>query len=246
MDQKFTLVIPTYNESGIINESLTMVTDIFKAKCPEPWRIVVADNASTDGTADIVEKFGDPHVSVIRLTEKGRGRALRTAFAASEGIVAFTDADLPIDPNNVIDALKLVKSGDYDVVVGTRFAKGADAKDRPLLRRGSSLIFHVLAVVITRLKSSDSQCPLRVMNEKAKKVMLATVDPTWWCELEFLLMAERLNIRMKEYPVTWNDQRFERRKSTVKVIQDGWKAVKAMFKMNRYLPPIIENLRKTL
>ncbi len=232
MATKFTLVIPTYNESAIIGETIKIVRDAFIKDCPEPWHIIVADNASTDGTADIVDGFKDPRITTIRLTEKGRGRAIRTAFkAAGGGVVAFTDADLPIDPHDVIKGATMVLQGEAEIVVGSRFAEGSTTSKRAWIRRGSSLIFHLLAKIIVGLQATDSQCPLKITNERMTAIMLATSDPTWWSELEFLLLAEKLKVNMKELPITWTEERFPRRKSTIKVVQDGLRAIKAMFIM---------------
>jgi uncharacterized Fe-S radical SAM superfamily protein PflX len=84
------------------------------------------------------------------------------------------------------------------------------------------------------------------MNERVRPIMLATVDPTWWCELEFLVMAEQLGISMKELPVVWNENKYPRRKSTVMVLRDGTRAIVAMLKMRSYLQPKIALLRAQL
>ena len=247
MAERFTLVIPTYNESRIISRTLAAVRAVFEEKLVIPWQIIVADNASKDGTADVVEGLKDPRIKVLRLLEKGRGRAIRAGFkAAAGGIVAFTDADLPIAPGEVLKGLDKVLKEECEIVVGTRLSKGGAMDNRMWLRNLSSRIFHILAVVLTGLKASDSQCPLRIMNERTTPVMLATVDPTWWSELECILLAEKLGISMKEVPVEWIEGRYEERKSTVKVFQDGIKAIKAMSKMRFYLRPIEKSLRMTL
>ncbi len=246
MPTKFTLVIPAYNEAPIIQETLMEIIHVFAEHCPEPWSIVVADNASIDGTADVALALGDPHVSVLRIKEKGRGRAIRAAFAAAgDGIVAFTDADLPIGPLDVLLGLQMVQRGECEIVVGARKTAMGGSK-RPWLRRVSSKVFQILARVIVGIRASDSQCPLRIMNERTRPIMLATVDPTWWCELEFLVLAERLGISMKELPVIWDEDRYPRRKSTIMVVRDGVRAIRAMFQMRSYLKPKIISLRREL
>ncbi|KKW24587.1 MAG: Glycosyl transferase family 2 [Candidatus Kaiserbacteria bacterium GW2011_GWA2_52_12] len=246
MPTKFTLVIPTYNEAPIIGETLTEVVQVFQKHCQGPWTIVVADNASTDGTADIVRALNDPHTKVLCIKEKGRGRALRAAFAAAgEGIVAFTDADLPIEPINVLRGLEMIRNGECEIVVGTRVQSSRGSK-RSFTRRLTSRAFQLLSRTIVGIHSSDSQCPLRVMNERVRPIMLATVDPTWWCELEFLVMAEKLNISIKELSVVWNEDRYPHRKSTIMVAHESLRAIRAMLKMRSYLKPIMVSLRKEL
>lgn len=246
MTTKFTLVIPTYNEASIIRETLTEVIRVFREHCDEPWAISIADNASTDGTADIALELNDPHVSVLRLKEKGRGRALRAAFAeAGEGIVAFTDADLSIGPLDVLRGLAMIRAGNCEIVVGTRMTASGETK-RSLRRRLSTRVFHILSRAIVGLRASDSQCPIRIMNERVRPILLATVDNTWWSELEFLVMAERLGIGIHELTVEWREDRYPNRKSSVMLVRDGLRAIRAMIKMRSYLKPIVASLEKKL
>lgn len=247
MKERLTLVIPTYNEARIISRTLSTVVSVFEKTCTIPWQIIVSDNASTDGTADVVDSLNDPRIRALHLSEKGRGRAIRAAFKeAGGGIVAFTDADLPIVPDEVIKGLSMILRRECEIVIGTRLVGGGAIDERMWLRKLSSKVFHLLAVVLTGLRASDSQCPLRIMNERTTPIMLATVDPTWWSELECILLAEKLYIPMKELPVEWHEGRYEERKSTVRVVQDGIKAIKAMLKMRFYLAPIEKSLRGTL
>jgi glycosyltransferase involved in cell wall biosynthesis len=247
MATAYTLVIPTYNEAPIIRQTLKEVSAVFSATCKVPWHMIVADNASTDHTSDIVEALHDPHVSVIRLKEKGRGRAIRAAFqAAPHGIVGFTDADLPIEPREVLTGFDMIARGESEIVVGTRFGRGSDVAGRTLLRSGSTVIFHILARIIVGLHASDSQCPLKIMNDRARPIMLATTDPTWWSELEFLLLAEKLHMPLKELPITWNDARYPQRKSTIKFVKDSLRAILAMFEMRLSLHRQLTELRRTL
>lgn len=243
---KFTLVIPTYNEASIIRQTLSEIVGVFASQCAEPWSIIVVDNASTDNTVDVVRSIRDLHIRVLRLEEKGRGRALRAAFAAAgEGVVAFTDADLPIDPENILQGLSMIQNGECEIVVGTRVAGQGTAK-RPLKRRLGTILFHVLSRVIVGLHASDSQCPLRIMNERVRPIMLATVDPTWWSELEFLVLAEKLGISVKEIAVDWNEERYPQRKSSIRLVRDGFRAIHAMLRMRSYLTTVKASLEKEL
>ncbi|RJQ29477.1 glycosyltransferase [Candidatus Parcubacteria bacterium] len=246
MATKFTLVIPAYNEASIIRETIKTICDAFAALCPCPWHVIVADNASTDHTADLVDAMNDSRVSTVRLKEKGRGRAIREAFrSAGGGVVAFTDADLPISPEEIVQGLRMILGSECEVVVGTRFAVKSAAQERSFLRNGSSMIFLMLARMITGLRASDSQCPLKMMNERTTPIMLETEDPTWWSELEFLLLVERLGIAVKELPITWHD-RYPERKSTVKMVSDSLRAIQEMVKMRFHLAKKLEALRVQL
>lgn len=247
MEKKFTLIIPTYNEAGIIRTTLARVVGDFSAHMTIPWQIIVSDNASTDNTVSEVEAFGDARVRALRLNEKGRGRAIRAGFqAAGGGIVAFTDSDLPISPLDIVEALNLILGGEYEVVIGSRFMRGADASERPKIRNIVSHGFLILAKLITGLRSSDSQCPLKMMNERTTPVMLATEDMTWWSELEYTLLVERLGITYKEMPVVWHEKEYAGRPSTVTIARDSMNAVKSMFRIRFALSKKVNAVRALL
>jgi glycosyltransferase involved in cell wall biosynthesis len=243
MTQKTTLILPAHNEAPIIRQTLHIVVEAFRKSCPEPWGIIVVDNASTDGTTDAVKEFGDPHVRVLRLEEKGRGRAIRAGFeAAGEGVVAFTDADLPIEPHEILRGVSVIQGGSCEAVIGTRCIEGGAALKRTVLRKATSKIFQILARLIVGLRFSDSQCPLKITGERATRIMIATKEPAWWSELEFVLLLQYLHIPTRELPVVWTE-RYARRKSTVKVARDGFDAVRAMVRMRSSLPSTAKLLK---
>ncbi len=248
MSEKFTLIIPTYNEAPIIADTLkTLVAAFSKNLSDTEWSIIVTDNASTDTTTTIVERMKDPHVRVIRLPEKGRGRAIRAGFmAAGGGTVAFTDADLSVSPEEVITGLGMIRSGQTEVVIGTRFTFGNNKTERKWLRQASSRIYLLLARLIVGLSASDSQCPLKMMRERVTKVMLATTDPTWFSELEFVALLERLQIHYEELPVRWNEKRYPNRKTKLKILADGLRAILAMFKIRFQLHKQVAQLKEAL
>ena len=100
----YSLIIPVYNEASVIGATLRELTSAFGKICHgKTWEIIVVDNASTDRTSQIVEAFGDEHVSLIRLSAKGKGNAVREGFTHAKGeIVGFTDADLSIPADQYV------------------------------------------------------------------------------------------------------------------------------------------------
>ena len=121
---KFTLVIPTYNEAPVIRETLdTLIFALEKglAVHGHEWNIIVADNASVDDTAEIVRAISHDRVSVLMLSEKGKGRALRAGFLVADGdIVGFTDADLAVLPDEIVAAVLHVAAKKSALVIGSR------------------------------------------------------------------------------------------------------------------------------
>lgn len=114
------IVMPAYNENATIEE-------IIKRVKTTPFRkeIIVVDDCSTDGTSDILDKFQDPEVRVVRHSyNQGKGAALRTGFSnvsPDSDITIIQDADLEYDPEDYCILIEPITRGNADVVYGSRF-----------------------------------------------------------------------------------------------------------------------------
>lgn len=244
---KIRLFIPTYNESPVIKETLAALRDAFRAFPDIDWHLTVVDNASSDDTKEQVESLRDPQIDVIEIHEKGKGLAVRTGFLTageSAGVIGFTDADLSVPPNEIIAAMRRVANDEADVVIGSRFHKDSVMPGREWWRVGSSGIFNVLAKIIVGTRVSDTQCPLKVMNEKGAHLMRLTEERTWFFDLEFLALCERRHIRVLEVPVTWDEHRYPDRRSKLSTTRDGMRAVIAMFRIRGRLSQQLAELDK--
>ncbi len=228
MQPTFTLIIPAYNEAPVITPTLELLRDAFEKQARYEWAIVVVDNASTDDMSHLVRALNDPRITAMVLAEKGKGHAVRAGFRETTSqFVGFTDADLSVPPHEIIRALDEVCRGNVDVVIGSRFHPESVMPGREWWRIGSSQLFNYLARLMIGVTVSDTQCPLKIMNDKGKALMLATVDRTWFFDLEFLAYAKQSDLRIDEMPVTWNEHRYPDRKSKVSALRDGFRALNA-------------------
>jgi glycosyltransferase involved in cell wall biosynthesis len=122
------IVVPVHNEEGALALSVRRLHRFLRAEFPFSWRIVIADNASTDTTAEIGAALASelPSVSFLRLERKGRGRALRTAWSLSDAqVVCYMDVDLSTDLRGLLPLVAPLLSGHSDLAIGTRLAHGA-------------------------------------------------------------------------------------------------------------------------
>ncbi len=122
------------------------------------WELVVVDDGSPDGTADLAASFapGQP-VRVVRRTGKaGLASAVLAGFAAAEGdVLLVMDADLSHPPEVVPALLAAIEAG-ADLAVGSRYVRGGGAKDWPLRRRVVSRVACLLGNVLVPVRDSTS------------------------------------------------------------------------------------------
>ncbi|MCC7522731.1 glycosyltransferase [Candidatus Uhrbacteria bacterium] len=227
---KIEICVPAYNEAETILRALSVLREAIPSDMAVD--IVVAENGSTDGTADLVEGSGLPNVRVLRVQGKGKGLAIRTAAAQSDAdIFGFIDADLSADPSVIPHLIKRIEQGS-DIAIGSRMLN-SDLVNRGVLRTFSSRMFNVLARVILGVRCTDTQCGLKFMNVRARQLMSRVEETGWFFDLELLALGSAGGMRIEEHPVPWEEFRFPERQSKLRVMSDGLQAIRSMFEIRR-------------
>jgi glycosyltransferase involved in cell wall biosynthesis len=200
-------VVPVHNEERTLRENIELLSAFLSSDFPFPCRITIADNASTDGTwriaGELVEELG---VGALRLEEKGRGRALRTSWSASNAdVVAYMDVDLSTGLDALLPLVAPLLSGHSDVAIGTRLSGGSRVV-RGLKREVLSRSYNFLVHLVLRGRFSDAQCGFKAMRRDTATSLLPLVeDQTWFFDTELLVLAQRAGLRIHEVPVDWVD-----------------------------------------
>jgi glycosyltransferase involved in cell wall biosynthesis len=200
------VVVPVYNEEAVLPRSIPMLCDYLATYFPYRWLVVIVDNASTDGTLAVAQRLAaeDPRVSVLRLEEKGRGRALKAAWSASEAdVVAYMDVDLSTNLWSFLPLVAPLTTGHSDVAIGSRLLKGAMVTRR-WKREAISRCYNLLIKLLFRNGFSDAQCGFKAIKRDAARTLLPLVeDDGWFFDTEILLLAEERGLRISEVPVDW-------------------------------------------
>jgi glycosyltransferase involved in cell wall biosynthesis len=200
------IAIPVYNEERILDASVHTLHAYVREHVPFATRITIVDNASRDTTRVVGERLAASLDSVhfMHLAEKGRGRALRAAWMASDArVVAYMDVDLSTRLEALMALIVPIVSGICDLSIGSRLAAGAlvtRSPQREFISRGYNLLLR--SVLHTRFR--DAQCGFKAIRaEVARGLLPAVRDEGWFFDTELLVVAQRAGLRIGEVPVEW-------------------------------------------
>jgi glycosyltransferase involved in cell wall biosynthesis len=203
---KIEIVVPVYNEQHVLEASILRLHGFLRSSLPFAWRIVIVDNASVDDTWRIARRLRSEldGVDALRLSEKGRGRALRAAWSTSGAdILCYMDVDLSTDLRALLPLVAGLASGHSDVAIGTRLAPGARivrSRKRELISRLYNAILHL----VLRSRFSDAQCGFKAITAEAAQTLLPEIeDDGWFFDTELLVLAQRRGLRIHEVAVDW-------------------------------------------
>jgi putative flippase GtrA len=201
------VVIPVHNEEVALASSVGRVHRHL-SRLPYSFRITVADNASTDGTALVAHRLSHEYdeVRAVHLPQKGRGRALKEVWSTSASqVLVYMDVDLSTDLNALLPLVAPLLSGHSDLAIGTRLTRGSRTMRGPkreLISRGYNLLLRGTL----RAGFSDAQCGFKaIRGDVAHELLPLVEDTSWFFDTELLVLAERAGLRIHEVPVDWVD-----------------------------------------
>jgi putative flippase GtrA len=202
------VVVPVYNEEADLATCVTRLRAYLSDHFPYGFRITVADNASTDRTWQIARSLADrlPDVAAVHLDAKGRGRALRQVWQASDALVlAYLDVDLSTDLAALLPLVAPLISGHSDLAIGSRLARGSRVVRGPK-REFISRSYNFILRAGLAARFSDAQCGFKaIRGDVARRLMPMVKDTGWFFDTEMLVLAERAGLRIHEVPVDWVD-----------------------------------------
>jgi putative flippase GtrA len=202
------VVVPVYNEVEALRPSVERLHAYLTDSFPFSWRITIADNGSTDGTAELAATLEDElqGVRVVRLDRKGRGLALHEVWSASDAsVLAYMDVDLSTDLAALLPLVAPLLSGHSDLSIGSRLSRGARVvrgPKRELISRSYNTLLHL----VLRTRFSDAQCGFKaIRSDRARELLPLVRDRAWFFDTELLVLAQRAGLRIHEVPVDWVD-----------------------------------------
>jgi glycosyltransferase involved in cell wall biosynthesis len=216
-------IIPAYNESERLGESIPKVEDYVRDRGLKA-EIIVVNDGSTDSTAEVVRLFGAANPAVVLLENpgnRGKGYSVRNGMLHAKGALAlFTDADLS-SPITEADKLFAALAAGADVAIGSRWLQRELQTERqPLLRQLYGRLFNLGLRVVLGLRYRDTQCGFKAFNRRAiETVFTRQRIERWGFDPELLFLANKFTVGTTEVPVEWaHDHR-----SKIHPVRDGLK-----------------------
>lgn len=219
---KVLIVLPVYNEEKELEINVLKLRNFLKENLVGfLWHITIADNASIDKTPEVGKNLAKkyPEIDFLRLEEKGRGRAVKTAWTEGEAdIYAYMDVDLSADLKHLPPLLNsLVK--DYDVAIGSRLLPKSKVVGRTFKREIISRTYNLMLKILFKVKFSDAQCGFKAVTKRVVEELLPKItDNEWFFDSNLLIVGEKSGYKIYEEPVTWVDNPG----STVRVLGTAW------------------------
>jgi glycosyltransferase involved in cell wall biosynthesis len=214
MSSSLSIVIPAYNESARIAKTLREVLSYLDEQ-PTGGEVIVVDDGSKDDTVRVSEETIAAHPRrrsegrVIRVEpNRGKGNAVRTGLLeARNNVAAFFDADLSMPVTETPKLVEPIRSGQYDIVFGSRaLDRKLIGTHQPWTREQSGRVFNRLMRLATGLPFKDTQCGFKAFRmDVCRSVVEGALIDRFGFDVELLFIGYRAGLRMLEYPVRWND-----------------------------------------
>ena len=219
---KVSVIIPAYNERDTIVETISRVRS-----SPVEKEIIVVDDASADGTPELVESLAGPDLRLLRQPRnQGKGAAIRRGLDAATGdIILIQDADLEYDPADYPKLIAPIESGQADVVYGTRAPQFSGMR---LPHRLFNWLAALLANLLYRANITDEATCYKVFRADVIRAIPLKCERFEFCP-EITAKVRKRGLRIHEVPISYRARSIGAGKKI-----RWWDGVEALWTLIRY------------
>ncbi len=234
------IIIPAYNERRRIGPTLEAIREHAEQHRLD-WRVIVVDDGSTDGTAEIVRTFEwGPIATTVLVNERnlGKARSVRRGMLEADGemrLMFDADSSAPIDQ---IDKLLPYLAEGYDVVIGSRSMPETQLNPpQGPFRRLLGACFRLFRKMLLLRGLNDTQCGFKLFTaDAARQVFTEQTDTSFAFDVEVLALAERMGHRVKEVGIVWHDSKPSRVNTFTDSFGMFFATWRIWWRMRRYKP----------
>jgi glycosyltransferase involved in cell wall biosynthesis len=234
------IIIPALNEAQRLPPTLAKI-EAFLETQPFSAEIIIVDNGSKDGTAAFVQTYikTHPHVRLIQLAERGKGRAVKAGMLAAVGDHRFIcDADLSMPIDEVVKFLPPHSDG-FVINIGTREGPGAQRVGEPAYRHLMGRVNNLIIKVMALPDFEDTQCGFKMFTRTAAEDLFAVqLMNGIGFDVELLFIAKKRGYSIREVPITWYfdpDSRMRLVQDSLNMLREIWQ-IRQNWKKGLYAP----------
>jgi glycosyltransferase involved in cell wall biosynthesis len=227
--------IPVLNEEAILRKNILYFFQFCNSREFDfDWRITILLNGCSDNSLKIAKQLDQEYdrVTFFELQEKGKGKVLKEYGKISDSDIFFyMDIDLAVSPEHIPLFIDFLLKDSYDLVIGSRLLPESNVK-RSFLREMSSRGYSFASGLLIKDGIKDRQCGFKaIKTEFFQRIIPFVHDDQWFFDTELLAKMNREKARIKELPVDWRENRYDQRKSKIRISRDSVKFLKELIKL---------------
>lgn len=227
---ELSVIIPAYNEEQDLSANVLLVDEHVK-KLGTSYEIVLVNDGSRDKTLEIMHQLANKHIRVFSYDRNyGKGYAVRHGMQNAQGkFRLFMDVDLSTSLEAVDEFLRIMRTGQYNILIGerpTHFQK--QGIKQPFIRRFLGKGFSALSRFCVGQNIKDFTCGFKMFDLKASEIICAKQRIfNWSFDTELVAIASIQKLKIGEIPVLWS----HRSGSQVRALRDVCTSLAGLFKI---------------